>query len=192
MANSFANAAKHTVHSTATENGHYAVDTTDSALLDLYGTVGALRNADETRIRIMLDKAVGEDKLLAAKTMFYARDVRCGTGERKLFRTMLERAANKHPEIIKNNIALIGEYGRYDDMYALVGTKLEDEMWSVMKEIFESDRKALAENKPVTLLAKNVISSPIYSSKMTRLPSNLSGICLLYFLKISSVLKLLH
>ena len=41
--------------------------------------------------------------------------------------------AKVHPEALHRNLDLIGVYGRYDDLYCLIGTPLEDEMWAAMK-----------------------------------------------------------
>ena len=60
---------------TYTENGAKAVNTTDDANLDLFATIGALRTADEERIKILFEKAYEEDPLSAVKILFYARDV---------------------------------------------------------------------------------------------------------------------
>ena len=154
MDNTFTSAARRTATYTTTENGHLAASTTGEAVLDLYGVVGALREADEQRITSLFEAAVGDNKLLTAKTMFYARDIRGGVGERDLFRTMLHYAAIHHPEMVKPNLKLIPEFGRWDDMYALVGTALEKPAFNIMYEQFVTDFKDMRNNKPISLLAK--------------------------------------
>ena len=154
MDNIFTSAARQVATYTTTENGHDAVSTTGEAVLDLYGVVGALRDADENRIISLFKAAIADDKLLTAKTMFYARDIRCGVGERDLFRTMLHYAAIHHPEMVKPNLKLIPEFGRWDDMYALVGTALEDQAFSIMHQQFVTDIRDMHDNKPISLLAK--------------------------------------
>lgn len=152
--NIFANAFCNVSNLTETENGHAAASTTNSAVLDLYGQIGAIRDRDESDILDLFKKAIREDKLLAAKTMFYGRDCRGGTGERKVFRTMLKWAADNEPDILRPNLNLIPEFGRWDDLYALVGTKLEDEMWMVMKEQLVVDILEMSCHRPISLLAK--------------------------------------
>lgn len=124
----FAEAARTNGALTRTENGAVALNTTGSKLLDFYSTIGALRNADDVRINRLFADAFNEDKLLATKIAFYGRDIRGGLGERKTFRTIIRYMADYHPEALRPNLDLIGVYGRYDDMYALIGTRLEDEM----------------------------------------------------------------
>ena len=49
-----------------------------------------------------------------------------------------EYMAKYHPEALRPNLDLIGVYGRYDDMYSLIGTPMEDEMWAAVKKIIVS------------------------------------------------------
>ena len=37
------------------------------------------------------------------------------------------------------NIHLIGYYGRFDDLYFLMNTCLEDAMWKYVRELFKQD-----------------------------------------------------
>ena len=150
----FANAMRGTSHETRTENGAYAHNTTGNRVLDLFSTIGALRSANANRIETLFAEAWKEDQLLATKTVFYARDIREGLGERKTFRTLLKYMATHHPESLKYNIHLIGLYGRYDDLYSLVDTPLENDMWKFVKQQLEADIKDMSDNKPVSLLAK--------------------------------------
>lgn len=129
----FAEAMRGDAKLTRTENGAVALSTTGDARLDLFGTIGSLREADESRITTLFAEAYAQDKLFATKIAFYARDIRGGLGERKTFRTIIRYMAEKHPEALKPNLDLIGVFGRYDDLYELIGTPLEDNMWSTMK-----------------------------------------------------------
>ena len=152
---------------TLTENGATAVNTTDSKVLDLFSTIGALRNADDTRIQRLFADAYAEEKTLATRCLFYARDIRGGLGERATFRKLLNYAAKYHQEAIRKNIALIPEYGRWDDLYALVGTPLEDDMWKLVKNQLNTDQVQMVSGLPVSLLAK-WLKTPDASSKETR------------------------
>lgn len=150
----FATAINNEARRTFTENGATAFNSTGSALLDFFGSAGSLRKADESRIERLFAEAVKEDKLLAAKALFYIRDIRGGLGERRTFRVLLRYAATHHPEMIRENIDLIGYYGRFDDLYELVGTPLESEMWDYVKSQLFEDRMAMEYNRPCSLLAK--------------------------------------
>lgn len=165
--NLFANALKNEASWTLTENGAVAKNTTGNACLDIFGTIGALRNADDDRLFRLFEEAYKEDPLTATKILFYARDIREGCGERDVFRKLVNYAADKHPEAVVKNVALFGYYGRFDDMYCLIGTKLEDTMWTAMKEQFSSDVYNMEHDGVVSLLAK-WIKTPDASSKNTR------------------------
>lgn len=62
--------------------------------------------------------------------------------------------AEYHPEAILPNLDLIGEFGRYDDLYCLIGTPIEDKMWASMKKQFEEDLQNMNQGKAISLLAK--------------------------------------
>ena len=166
----FANAIKNVTKWTRTENGAVALKTTDDALLDLFGTIGALREADETRITSLFEEAYQANPLYATKILFYARDIRGdeevqGLGERRVFRILLKYCALHHPEAIRPNLDLIGVYGRYDDLYELVGTPLEKEMWIAMKKQFEEDLENMAKGNAISLLAKWIKTADASSPK---------------------------
>lgn len=72
----FASVMKNEAAWTRTENGAIAKNTTGNACLDLFGSIGALRNADDSRIETLFEKAYREDPLIATKILFYARDIR--------------------------------------------------------------------------------------------------------------------
>lgn len=164
---SFADAMRKDGSFTRTENGAVALNTTGDARLDLFGTIGSLREADEGRIETLFAEAYNQDALFATKIAFYARDIRGGLGERKTFRTIIRYMAEKHPETLRPNLDLIGVFGRYDDMYSLIGTPLEDDMWAAMKKQFEEDLKNLNDGKAISLLAKWIKTADA-SSKETR------------------------
>lgn len=139
---------------TKTENGADARNTTGNALLDFFSQAGALRERAESDICLLFEKAANTDKLGAIRTLFYARDIREGLGERRTFRILLKYLAGKHPDLLKKNLALVPEYGRWDDLYELVNTPLEQDIFALMKQQFLTDETAMAENRLCSLLAK--------------------------------------
>lgn len=164
---SFADAIREEGRFTRTENGALALNSTGDARLDLFGTIGSLREADKNRIETLFSEAYTQDPLFATKIAFYARDVRGGLGERKIFRTIIRYMAESHPEALRPNLDLVGVFGRYDDLYALVGTPMEDEMWAAMKKQFEEDLKNLNAGNAISLLAKWIKTADA-SSPVTR------------------------
>ena len=165
----FAEAAMMNAAFTRTENGAVALNTTGDARLDFFGTVGSLRGADKERITRLFSEAYKADPLFATKIAFYARDVRGGLGERQTFRTLLQFMANYHPEALRPNLDLIGVYGRYDDLYCLIGTPLEGDMWAAMKRQFEEDRRNLQAGNAISLLAKWIKTADASSANTRKL-----------------------
>ena len=165
----FAEALKNVGSLTITENGAIALNTTGDKLLDLFSTIGALRNAGEDRIERLFAEAYKENPLFATKIVFYGRDITDGLGERRTFRTIIRYMANYYPEALRPNLDLIGVYGRYDDLYSLIDTPLEDEMWAAMKKQFEEDREGLRTGKCISLLAKWIKTADASSEKTRKL-----------------------
>lgn len=163
----FSEALTNESRKTYTENGAQAYNSTSNALLDLFGTIGALRNRRWSEVETLVEEAYNADPLFATKIIFYARDIREGCGERDVFRKIIHYLAIKHPETILPNIHLISEYGRWDDLYCLIGTPVEDKMWEVMMLQWNEDIVDYLNKKPISLLAK-WIKTPDGSSKETR------------------------
>lgn len=166
---SFADAMREEGRFTRTENGAVALNTSGDARLDLFGAIGSLREADENRITTLFAEAYAQDKLFATKIAFYARDIRGGLGERKTFRTIIRYMAEKHPEALRPNLDLVGVFGRYDDLYELIGTPLEDDMWVAMKKQFEEDLQNLNAGNAISLLAKWIKTADASSSATRKL-----------------------
>lgn len=139
---------------TLTENGAVTNATSCSDCLDLFATIGAIRWQSEKNIEDRFIRAFSEDKDIATKILFYARDIRGGLGERRVFRVILKWLALNESETVKKNIPYVAEYGRYDDLFVLFDTPCEGDMLALIKSQFDSDMKALEENGEVSLLGK--------------------------------------
>ena len=139
---------------TKTENGADAKNTTDSALLDMFATIGSMRSRSEDEIIQKFELAFQEDPLGAMRCLFYARDIRGGLGERRVFRVLLPYIAQKHYEELYRNLELIPEYGRWDDFYALIGTPMEEQFWPFISWKLFRDIKEMEAGRPCSLLAK--------------------------------------
>ena len=150
----FLDILKKEANTTYTENGAVTYRSTLSDCLDLFATIGALRNAEEADIVSRFIKAYAEDADTAMKTLFFARDIRGGLGERRVFKTILTYLAVNEPESVRRNIVYIAEYGRFDDLLALIGTPCEADMMAYIKEQLDRDLQALESGENVSLLAK--------------------------------------
>ena len=148
------NFLKKEANKTYTENGAVTYASTNSNILDLFATVGALRAADKEDIIKRFQRAYAENADLAMKTLFFARDIRGGLGERNTFKIILKYLATYETESARKNLEKIAEYGRYDDLLVLIGTELEKDMIMYFKKILDSDIAAMNRGEGVSLLAK--------------------------------------
>lgn len=156
----FAQTAKQNATHKLTENGAHAYSTTKNPVLDLFAEIGSLRPRSEGDILLKFSEAFNYDRTLATKMFFYAGNIRGGLGERRTFRIILKYLANAYPSIVRDNIALIPHFNRWDSIFTLVGTACENDMWQVITEQLMTDmagvKRSNTSNKPVgiSLLAK--------------------------------------
>ena len=155
----FMNAMKETLDDefnySVTENGALGYKSTGKELLDLNFAVASLRKASEADIVKRFMRAFGEDKVLAMKWLFFARDVRGGLGERRLFRVVLANLVKSNPEMVIPLINLIPEYARYNDLWCLLDDKASAEvvLELVDKQLTE-DLNNMKAGKSISLLPK--------------------------------------
>ena len=143
-----------------TLNGAKAHGSTGDACLDFFAVAGGMRYrsaADQIRL---FDRAYIETPELAMKLLFHLRDIRGGMGERKLFRTLLRHVARTWPESARKNVPWIAEFGRWDDLLCLLGTKAQREAVFAIRCQLADDQAALARREAgdeaahISLLAK--------------------------------------
>lgn len=163
--NAFINGLQNATNYTLTENGAVTHKTTNSALLDMFAMGAAMRTRSDEDVILMFRKAFAENPVYALKCLFYIRDIRGGQGERRFFRVVLKNLASQDPEAVKRNFSNIAEYGRWDDFYALVGTKVELEAFSFLREQLALDVQC----KTPSLLAKWLKSENTSSLESKRL-----------------------
>lgn len=145
---------KNEANRTYTENGAPTYATSGSHCLDLFATIGALRSAEEQEILRRFVRAFTENPDLAMKTLFFARDVRGGLGERRVFRLCLNWLAKNAPDSVRKNMPYVAEYGRWDDLLALLGTPCEKDALATIRRQLEADWNAMDMGDDVSLLAK--------------------------------------
>lgn len=155
----FMNAIKSTLENeynvSVTENGAVGYRTSGKELVDLNFAVASLRSMSEDNIIKRFKKAFCEDKVLAMKWLFYARDVRQGLGERRLFRVVLSDLVHTNPEMVIPVINLIPEYGRYDDMWCLLDNdESAQAVYNIVNIQLREDISNMLLNRPISLLAK--------------------------------------
>ncbi len=147
-------ALKTEANKTYTENGAVTNRSTGKDCLDLFAAIGALRSAGEQYVCTRFLKAYAEDPDLAMKIAFFARDVRGGLGERRVFRTILRWLAFHEKASAVRNLPFIAEYGRWDDVLVLLDTPCRKEALAQLKAQFDADMAALNGGGDVSLLGK--------------------------------------
>jgi hypothetical protein len=141
--NSFVNAVVN--QSARTENGMKARQSTSNALTDLFFKIGAMRGQNVipawTAARV-------QNPDLAARIALWARDVRGGAGERKIFRDILVDLANTDQIRASELMRKVPELGRWDDLLVLVGTPMEEQAFFMIKLALEDNMGLCAKWMP--------------------------------------------
>ncbi len=148
------NLLKNLSNRTRTENGAVTLRSTGDECLNLFATIGALRNADAAEIAARFLRAYAENPDLAMKTLFYARDIRGGLGERRVFKVILTWLAANEPASLRRNLPYVAEYGRWDDLLVLLDTPMRGDVVALLRQQFQVDMDALDRGEPVSLLGK--------------------------------------
>lgn len=145
---------KNETNRTLTENGAATYRTSCSDCLDLFATIGALRHSSESEIINRFMKAYTENPDLAMKILFFARDVRGGLGERRVFRIILDWLAHNEKIPVLKNVAYIPVYGRYDDLLVLLDSDCQSAVVALIKSQLANDIEAMQNKSEISLLAK--------------------------------------
>lgn len=107
-----------------TENGMTTNLSSLDRCVDLFFKIGASRKRSSEEVFADFSLAWAEDPLKALKILFWARDIRGGAGERKIFRDILSKLATRHGEVLEKNLHLVPHFGRWDDLLCFEGTEL--------------------------------------------------------------------
>lgn len=134
-------------NTTYTENGAVTNISSQDPVLDWFFHGPALRYAEKDRILTLFTNAFKKDPALTLKILFYIRDCRGGQGEREIFRTCLVYLAEFQTQWLKNNLGLIPEYGRWDDLFVLFNSKVKDETIDFIGSQLAKDLKYYMNNE---------------------------------------------
>lgn len=139
-----------------TENGALGYKTSNYALLDLNYAVSSLRHSNEEEMMLLFDNAFYENREYALKWLFFARDIREGLGERRLFRICYKRLADLDIDLFYKNLGNMPEYGRWDDLISLIGIdeSIDEYIMDMIKNQLSADLKGIDAHQPISLLGK--------------------------------------
>ena len=148
--NNFLNGMKSATNYTYTENGALTHKTTMDGLMDLFAMGAAYRTRTDEDCILLFKNAFDENPTYALKCLFYIRDIRGGQGERRFFRVITKWLASYAPEAMRRNLIHVPEFGRWDDLFAFVGTSLALDALDIVKHQLALDVQC----KTPSLLAK--------------------------------------
>lgn len=152
MTNTFMNQLKNDTNYGYTENGAVKRLTTNSAVYDMFAMGAAYRSRSDEDVILLFKNAFEEDETLALKCLFYIRDCRGGQGERRFFRVCMKWLAENYPNRIRDLVQYLPEYGRYDDLFELFDTDLEDDVINLIKTQLTED--IASQKNGISLIAK--------------------------------------
>jgi len=147
-----------------TLNGAVTNESTLSPTLDYFSLAGAMRNTPKEAGKLFA-RAYAADPLTAVRTLFYLRDIRGGQGERDVFYAGFWELATMHSHVAMKLLRFIPEYGRWDELLELTNPVNYPVVVKMIAEQFEKDEAAMAEGKPVSLMAKWLPSENTSSEK---------------------------
>lgn len=182
----FWNSMKNEDNKVFTENCREAYKSSGDVLVDFVGTIGTYDTQSERDIKKWVDKLYSVDELSARKLIFYTRDILGGLGRRRVGRLLLQRLAELDARSAIANIPNIPEYGRFDDLYSLMGTQAEDAMFKFIRDTFFDDLDKMSKGLPVSGLAKwvkNPNSKVKETRQLGRLTAKKAGINVTTFTK---------
>jgi hypothetical protein len=116
--NSFVNAIAN--QEARTENGMKALASTTSKNVDLFFKIGASRGKD---ITADFTSAYVEDRDTALRIAQWARDIRGGAGERKLFHDIINNLINSDEAAAIALLRKAPDLGRWDDVLVAIGAQ---------------------------------------------------------------------
>lgn len=186
--NTFLNGLKEATNIGYTENGATTRISTMSDLYDMFALGGAYRTRSDEDCIVLFKKAYKESPIYALKCLFYLRDVRGGQGERRFFRVCLKWLANYDTEAVIRNISHIAEFGRYDDLYCLVGTKAEKAAFTFIKKQLMLDMECKTPSL-LTKWLKSENTSSLESVKLAKITRQYLGMTARQYRKTLSILR---
>ena len=138
-----------------TENGAAGYATSGKAILDMNFKISSYRNRTAAEIVNDFKRSLEDTPRVALKWLFFARDVRGGAGERRLFRICMNWLATEMPDLVKEFIPIIADYGRYDDVLELANVSaLRNDVAKFVWTTLTQDMANYNQKKSISLLAK--------------------------------------
>ena len=158
MMNEFQKEINRTNSMQYTENGATGHSTTGNILVDLNFKVPYFRRGVPTDSLFAFEDAMRNNLSYAIKWLFFLRDAREGLGEKKAFVDFFTQFFSFDKGKAAKVISLVGEYGRWKDLFDIMKYAKNDELkgvcFNIIKNQLKSDIDNFTDGKSVSLLAK--------------------------------------
>lgn len=158
MMNEFQKEINRTNSMQYTENGATGHSTTGNILVDLNFKVPSFRRGVPTDSLFAFEDAMRNNLSYAIKWLFFLRDAREGLGEKKAFVDFFTQFFSFDKGKAAKVISLVGEYGRWKDLFDIMKYAKNDELkgvcFNIIKNQLKSDIDNFTDGKSVSLLAK--------------------------------------
>lgn len=132
-------------YNSLTANGAVTHSTSLSAVLDMFFLAGASRSMSEENILTVFTRAFAENKQLACKVLFWARDARGGAGEKRFFQVIMRYLTKQYSDIASELLIHVPEFGYWKDIFSIEEPNEDNLNWLSIQ---------LEENPNANLLAK--------------------------------------
>lgn len=106
-------------YNSTTANGAITHSTSRDYCLDLFFLAGASRRMSESDIILAFDRAHGQNKNLAYKILFWARDARGGAGEKRFFQIVMKHISKIDAYEYDQLAIYIPEFGYWKDIFKI-------------------------------------------------------------------------
>jgi len=116
-------------YNSTTDNGAITHSTSLDYCLDLFFLAGASRNIRESDIILAFDRALGQNKNLAYKILFWARDARGGAGEKRFFQIVMEHISKCDAYEYDQLAIHIPKFGYWKDVFKIENPNENNLSW---------------------------------------------------------------
>lgn len=128
-----------------TANGAVTHSTSLNYCLDMFFLAGASRNIPEKDIILLFERAHAENRDLAYKVLFWARDARGGAGEKRFFQVIMKHVHKHYNDEYEQLVIHVPTFGYWKDIFNIEQPTKDNLMWL---------RCRLEEDPNANLLAK--------------------------------------
>jgi hypothetical protein len=106
-------------YDSVTNKGAVTHSTSLNFCVDMFFLAGASRQMVESQIITVFERAYAQDRNIAIKVLFWARDARGGAGERRFFHVVMKHIREKYPEVLDQLMVHVPEFGYWKDVFEI-------------------------------------------------------------------------